>query len=150
MSEDKHARKARADKLEAKRSSPHDMVSDANNASAINLLQDESIFQDAEVLLYSQRKNGKSGDERAFKGHLDENCETGKVSKTFKTMDVTQHDFANNSQTDDQNLDVQMHVQVPDKVHGDLDMAEDSIFQQSIIEQNLLSNRHIVSVKTKG
>ena len=77
-------------------------------------------------------------------------------------MGVTQHNFANNSKTDimshskfdnqlnDQNQDVQMHVQVPDKVHGDLDMAEDSIFQQSIIEQNLLSNRHIVSVKTKS
>jgi len=37
-----------------------------------------------------------------------------------------------------------------DKVHGDLDMVEDSIFQQSIAEHNLLSNRHIVSVKTKG
>ena len=66
MSEDKHARAASAEKLAAKRSSPHDMLDDANNASAINLLQDESIFNDAEVLLYSQRKNGKSGDERAF------------------------------------------------------------------------------------
>ena len=47
MSADEHARAASAEKLEA------------NNASAINLLQDESIFNDAEVLLYSQPKNGK-------------------------------------------------------------------------------------------
>ena len=42
------------------------MVDEANNASAVNLLLDESIFNDAEALLYSQRKNGKSGDERVF------------------------------------------------------------------------------------
>ena len=55
-----------AEKLEAKRSSAHDMVDDGNNVSAVNLLQDESIFNEAEVLLFSQRKNGKSGDECVF------------------------------------------------------------------------------------
>jgi len=66
------------------------ITNDANNASAINLLHDESIFNDAEeVLLYSQPKTrGKLGDnERVFKEYHNESSEAGNVLVGFQKGD---------------------------------------------------------------